>query len=92
MHLPLFFAGTPRLAADRSPRHAGHASAPGRRPAPVRQRRARKATSTVERMNPLTSIRAGVGSGDEPEELHVILLHNGRTEVLAARQDWWRSR
>jgi L-lactate dehydrogenase complex protein LldF len=34
-------------------------------------------------MNPYNSIWSGVTPGDGPEEFHVILLDNGRTEVLA---------
>lgn len=40
-------------------------------------------SSTGERMNPYTSIWTGVTPGDGPQELHVILLDNGRTRVLA---------
>jgi len=40
-------------------------------------------SSTGERMNPYTSIWTGVTPGDGPQELHVILLDNGRTNVLA---------
>ena len=39
-------------------------------------------SSTGERMNPYTSLWTGVTEGDGPEELHVILLDNGRTRVL----------
>jgi L-lactate dehydrogenase complex protein LldF len=39
-------------------------------------------SSTGERMNPYTSLWTGVTSGDGPEELHVVLLDNGRTRVL----------
>jgi len=39
-------------------------------------------SSTGERMNPYTSLWTGVTDGDGPEELHVILLDNGRTRVL----------
>jgi L-lactate dehydrogenase complex protein LldF len=34
-------------------------------------------------MNPYTSLWTGVTPGDGPEELHVVLLDNGRTRVLA---------
>ena len=40
-------------------------------------------SSTGERMNPYTSIWTGVHRGDGPQELHVVLLDNGRTRVLA---------
>jgi L-lactate dehydrogenase complex protein LldF len=40
-------------------------------------------SSTGERMNPYTSLWTGVTEGDGPEELHVVLLDNGRTRVLA---------
>ena len=39
-------------------------------------------SSTGERMNPYTSIWTGVTPGDGPQDLHVILLDNGRTKVL----------
>ena len=39
-------------------------------------------SSTGERMNPYTSLWTGVAPGDRPQELHVILLDNGRTRVL----------
>jgi L-lactate dehydrogenase complex protein LldF len=40
-------------------------------------------SSTGERMNPYTSLWTGVTEGDGPRELHVVLLDNGRTRVLA---------
>ncbi|WP_275293548.1 LutB/LldF family L-lactate oxidation iron-sulfur protein [Amycolatopsis sp. La24] len=40
-------------------------------------------SSTGERMNPYTSMWTGVTPGDGPQEVHVILLDNGRTDVLA---------
>jgi L-lactate dehydrogenase complex protein LldF len=40
-------------------------------------------SATGERMNPYTSLWTGVTAGDGPEELHVVLLDNGRTRVLA---------
>jgi L-lactate dehydrogenase complex protein LldF len=40
-------------------------------------------SSTGERMNPYTSLWTGITDGDGPEELHVVLLDNGRTRVLA---------
>src|SRR4051794_36854893 len=40
-------------------------------------------SSTAERMNPYTSLWTGVRDGDGPREFHLILLDNGRTQVLA---------
>jgi L-lactate dehydrogenase complex protein LldF len=40
-------------------------------------------SATGERMNPYTSLWTGVTPGDGPQEFHVVLLDNGRTEVLA---------
>ncbi|WP_121257357.1 lactate utilization protein B [Nocardioides ferulae] len=40
-------------------------------------------SSTGERMNPYTSTWTGVTPGDGPQEVHVVLLDNGRTRVLA---------
>ncbi|MGL4832292.1 MAG: LUD domain-containing protein, partial [Propionibacteriaceae bacterium] len=40
-------------------------------------------SATGERMNPYNSIWSGVTPGDGPQEQHVILLDNGRTDVLA---------
>ena len=40
-------------------------------------------SSTGERMNPYTSLWAGVTPGDGPQEFHLVLLDNGRTRVLA---------
>jgi L-lactate dehydrogenase complex protein LldF len=40
-------------------------------------------SSTAERMNPYTSLWTGVTPGDGPQEVHVVLLDNGRTDVLA---------
>jgi len=39
-------------------------------------------SATGERMNPYTSLWSGVTPGDGPQELHVVLLDNGRTSVL----------
>ncbi|RYG46339.1 iron-sulfur cluster-binding protein [bacterium] len=39
-------------------------------------------SSTAERMNPYTSLWTGVREGDGPQEFHLVLLDNGRTEVL----------
>ncbi|WP_193554666.1 LUD domain-containing protein [Rothia halotolerans] len=40
-------------------------------------------SSTGERMNPYTSLWSGRTEGDGPQNLHVILLDNGRTAALA---------
>ena len=40
-------------------------------------------SSTAERMNPSTSFWSGVRVGDGPQTFHLILLDNGRTDVLA---------
>jgi L-lactate dehydrogenase complex protein LldF len=40
-------------------------------------------SSTAERMNPYTSMWTGVSPGDGPQEFHLILLDNGRTDTLA---------
>lgn len=40
-------------------------------------------SSTAERMNPYTSIWTGVTPGDGPQEVHIILIDNGRTRALA---------
>jgi L-lactate dehydrogenase complex protein LldF len=40
-------------------------------------------SSTGERMNPYTSLWTGVTEGDGPQEFDVVLLDNGRTNVLA---------
>ncbi|WP_052337201.1 lactate utilization protein B [Nocardioides alkalitolerans] len=40
-------------------------------------------SSTGERMNPYTSTWSGVTPGDGPQEVHVVLLDNGRTNALA---------
>ena len=40
-------------------------------------------SATGERMNPYNSVWTGVSAGDGPEEFHVVLLDNGRTNVLA---------
>ncbi len=39
-------------------------------------------SSTGERMNPYTSLWTGVTLGDGPQTFHLILLDNGRTNVL----------
>jgi L-lactate dehydrogenase complex protein LldF len=40
-------------------------------------------SSTGERMNPYTSLWTGVHPGDGPQQFHLVLLDNGRTNVLA---------
>ena len=40
-------------------------------------------SSTGERMNPYTSLWTGVAAGDGPQAFHLVLLDNGRTQVLA---------
>ncbi|MFC4640337.1 LutB/LldF family L-lactate oxidation iron-sulfur protein [Deinococcus hohokamensis] len=40
-------------------------------------------SSTAERMNPYTSFWSGVTPNDGPQEFHLVLLDNGRTDVLA---------
>jgi L-lactate dehydrogenase complex protein LldF len=40
-------------------------------------------SSTGERMNPYTSLWTGVRADDGPQEFHLVLLDNGRTDVLA---------
>ncbi len=40
-------------------------------------------SSTAERMNPYNTFWTGTTEGDGPQEFHLILLDNGRTNVLA---------
>ncbi|RZU63680.1 LutB/LldF family L-lactate oxidation iron-sulfur protein [Zhihengliuella halotolerans] len=40
-------------------------------------------SSTGERMNPYTSLWTGVTEGDGPQNVHIVLLDNGRTNALA---------
>ncbi len=40
-------------------------------------------SSTGERENPYTSMWTGPGAGDGPRNVHIVLLDNGRTRVLA---------
>ncbi|MBV9466239.1 MAG: lactate utilization protein, partial [Solirubrobacterales bacterium] len=42
-------------------------------------------SSTGERMNPYNSVWTGVTPGDGPQDVHIVLLDNGRTKVLADR-------
>ena len=42
-------------------------------------------SSTGERMNPYTSMWTGIHEDDGPQEVHVVLLDNGRTHVLGDR-------
>jgi L-lactate dehydrogenase complex protein LldF len=39
-------------------------------------------SSTAERMNPYTSLWTGVSEGDGPRAFHLVLVDNGRTNVL----------
>ncbi|HWF91317.1 MAG TPA: LutB/LldF family L-lactate oxidation iron-sulfur protein [Terriglobales bacterium] len=43
-------------------------------------------SATGERMNPYNSIWTGVSSNDGPNEFHVVLLDNGRSEILADKK------
>ncbi len=40
-------------------------------------------SSTAERMNPYNSLWSGTRAGEGPQEFHLVLLDNGRTDVLA---------
>ena len=40
-------------------------------------------SSTGERMNPYTSLWTGATPGDGPQDVHVVLVDNGRTDTLA---------
>ena len=40
-------------------------------------------SSTGERMNPYTSMWTGVTPGDGPQNVHIVLIDNGRTATLA---------
>lgn len=40
-------------------------------------------SATGERMNPYTSLWTGITRGDGPQEMHIVLLDNGRTRALA---------
>lgn len=43
-------------------------------------------SATGERMNPYNSIWTGVTPGDGPREFHVVLLDNGRSNILASEE------
>jgi L-lactate dehydrogenase complex protein LldF len=43
-------------------------------------------SATGERMNPYNSIWTGVREGDGPREFHVVLLDNGRAQILHDRE------
>ncbi len=43
-------------------------------------------SATGERMNPYNSIWTGVHPGDGPQNFHVILMDNARTEILADKE------
>ncbi len=42
-------------------------------------------SATGERMNPYTSLWSGVTAGDGPQRFHVVLLDNGRSEILGRK-------
>jgi L-lactate dehydrogenase complex protein LldF len=42
-------------------------------------------SATGERMNPYNSLWSGVVPGDGPQKFHVVLLDNGRSEILARK-------
>ncbi|WP_017596403.1 lactate utilization protein B [Nocardiopsis potens] len=42
-------------------------------------------SSTGERMNPYSSVWTGATPGDGPQDVHLVLLDNGRTDTLADR-------
>jgi L-lactate dehydrogenase complex protein LldF len=44
-------------------------------------------SATGERMNPYTSLWTGVTPGDGPERFHVVLLDNGRGQILARKTE-----
>ena len=43
-------------------------------------------SATGERMNPYNSIWTGVHPGDGPQQFHLVLLDNARTEILADKE------
>jgi L-lactate dehydrogenase complex protein LldF len=44
-------------------------------------------SATGERMNPYTSLWTGATPGDGPERFHVVLLDNGRAQILARQTE-----
>jgi L-lactate dehydrogenase complex protein LldF len=44
-------------------------------------------SATGERMNPYTSLWSGVTRGDGPQRFHVVLLDNGRSNILARKTE-----
>ena len=42
-------------------------------------------SATGERMNPYTSLWSGIRPGDGPQRFHVVLLDNGRSDILARK-------
>jgi L-lactate dehydrogenase complex protein LldF len=44
-------------------------------------------SATGERMNPYNSIWTGVTPGDGPQKFHVVLLDNGRSQILARTKE-----
>ena len=71
-----------------APAHRGAGAPPGRDPGgarvkgfPAAARRTLR-DSQLRRMNPYTSLWTGVRDGDGPREFHLVLLDNGRTDVL----------
>ena len=44
-------------------------------------------SATGERMNPYSSLWTGVSPGDGPQRFHVVLLDNGRSEILAKERE-----
>ena len=44
-------------------------------------------SATGERMNPYTSLWTGVTKGDGPQRFHVVLLDNGRSDILRRQRE-----
>ena len=44
-------------------------------------------SATGERMSPYTSLWTGVTPGDGPQRFHVVLLDNGRSQILAGKTE-----
>jgi L-lactate dehydrogenase complex protein LldF len=44
-------------------------------------------SATGERMNPYTSLWTGVTKGDGPQRFHVVLLDNGRSDILQSKRE-----